>query len=79
MLPIKIASSNPVVVDDASRLVIDTALAELGESAEQVSRAIGLPSGYLRSYLERGMPRTLPNRVRRRLATYIGVPDHALA
>lgn len=77
MRQIKLASSLPAV-DDAPRSVVDVALAELGESAEQVSRAIGMPSAYLRVYLERGLPRTLPNWVRRRLAAYLGVPEHAL-
>lgn len=77
MRQIRLASSL-ATVDDAPRGVLDMALAELGESAEQVSRAIGLPSAYLRVYLERGLPRTLPTWVRRRLATYLGVPEHAL-
>ncbi len=77
MRQIKLASSL-APVDDAPRSVVDVALAELGESAEQVSRAIGMPSTYLRVYLERGLPRTLPSWVRRRLAAYLGVPEHAL-
>jgi hypothetical protein len=64
--------------DDPARAVLEVALAELGESAEQVSRAIEMPSGYLRTYLEFGVPRALPNRIRRRLAAYLGVPDYAL-
>jgi hypothetical protein len=79
MPPIKLVSSSPALIDDASRAVLDVALSELGESAEQVSLAIEMPKTYLRTYLERGVPRTLPNRIRRRLAAYIGVPDHALA
>lgn len=79
MPTIKLASSSPALIDDPARTVLDTALAELGESAEQVSLAIGLPSSYLRTYRECGVPRSLPSRVRRRLATYLGVPDQALA
>jgi hypothetical protein len=66
------------IIDDPARAVLEVALAELGESAEQVSRAIEMPSGYLRAYLELGVPRALPNRIRRRLAAYLGVPDFVL-
>jgi hypothetical protein len=79
MPPIKLVSSSPALSDDAPRAVLDVALSELGESAEQVSLALEMPKAYLRTYLERGVPRTLPSRIRRRLAAYIGVPDHALA
>jgi hypothetical protein len=40
MPPITLASSNPALEDDAPRVVVETALAELGESAEHVSLAI---------------------------------------
>lgn len=66
------------IMDDPARAVLEVALAELGESAEQVSLAIKMSSSYLRTYLENGVPRALPNRVRRRLAAYLGVPDFAL-
>jgi hypothetical protein len=78
MPPIKLASNSPAPIDDAPRTVLEIGLSELGESAEQVSLAIDMPSAYLRTYLERGMPRVLPAWVRRRLAAYFGVPDHAL-
>jgi hypothetical protein len=79
MPPIKLASSSLALIDDAPRGLVEMALCELGESAEQVSLAIEVPRTYLRTYLERGMPRALPSRIRRRLAAYLGVPDHALA
>jgi hypothetical protein len=66
------------IIDDPARAVLEVALAELGESAEQVSLAIEMPSSYLRTYLDYGVPRALPNRLRRRLASYLGVPDYAL-
>jgi hypothetical protein len=66
------------ISDDPARAVLEVALAELGESAEQVSRAIEMPSGYLRTYLEFGVPRALPNRIRRRLAAHLGIPDYVL-
>jgi hypothetical protein len=78
MPPSKLAKSTLVLADDAARAVLETALGELGESAEQVSAAIEMPRSYLRNYLERGIPPALPSRVRRRLAAYLGVPDHAM-
>jgi hypothetical protein len=66
------------IIDHPARAVLEVALAELGESAEHVSLAIEMPSSYLRTYLEYGVPRALPNRIRRRLAAYLGVPDYAL-
>jgi hypothetical protein len=78
MPPIKLASSNSAPVNEAPRAVLESALSELGESAEHVSLAIDLPSAYLRTYLERGLPRALPGWIRRRLAAYLGVPDQVL-
>lgn len=80
MPPINLASSSsPAAIDEAPRAVLEIALEELGESAEQVSLAIDMPSTYLRGYLDRGVPRALPGGIRRRLAAYLGVPDHALS
>jgi len=78
MPPGKLASNSPAFTEDAARAVLEIALDELGESAEQVSLAIEMPSAYLRTYLEHGVPRALPNRIRRRLAAHLGVPDYAL-
>jgi hypothetical protein len=75
----KLAISSPVAADDPARTVLETALAELGESAEQASLAIAMPRSYLRAFLELGVPRMLPSRVRRRLAAHLGVPDFALS
>ena len=72
-------ASNYEGIDDPARFVLETALEQLGESAEDVSRAIEMPPTYLRGYLEHGVPQALPNRIRRRLAAYLGVPDYALA
>lgn len=66
------------VHDDTPRRVIQVALSDLEEPAETVSAAIGLPRTYLRLYLEHRLPRALPARVRRRLASYLGVPESAL-
>lgn len=75
----KLASNSPAVADEVARAALETALEELGESAEQVSVAIEMPRAYLRSFLELGVPRALPARVRRRLAAYLGIPDYALS
>jgi hypothetical protein len=77
-MPSSKLASSPAVTDEAARAVIETALEELGQSAEQASLAIDLPRAYLRGFLELGVPRALPNRIRRRLAAYLGVPDFAL-
>ncbi len=77
MAQIRLASSL-TAQDDVARGVVHVALAELGETTDDVSAAIGMPRAYLATYLERGRPRTLPAWVRRRLAAYLGVPDHAL-
>lgn len=63
--------------DDAAREALRTALEELGEAAEQVSIAIGMPETYLRDFLDLGTPRTLPNDVRR-LAAHLGIPEFPL-
>jgi len=74
----RLAHNGPAPIDNAPRTVLETCLSELGESPEHVSLAIDMPSTYLRTYLERGVPRVLPSRIRRRLAAHLGVPDHAL-
>jgi hypothetical protein len=74
---INLATTN-TAPDDACRAVIEVGLAELGAGPEQVSLELGLAPGYLRTFMEWGLPRALPNRIRRRLAAYLGVPDHAL-
>jgi hypothetical protein len=74
---LNLATKNSVP-EDTRRDLIDVALGELGEAPEQVSIELGLVAGYLRTFLERGWPRTLPSRVRRRLAAYLGVPEQAL-
>ena len=78
MAPIKFAHNTPAPLDNAPRTVLEICLSELGESPEDVSLAIDMPSTFLRIYLERGVPRVLPSRIRRRLAAHLGVPEHAL-
>jgi hypothetical protein len=74
---IRLAARNSAP-DDVCRGVLDVALAELGAAPEQVSLELGLAASYLRLFMEYGMPRVLPGNVRRRLAAYLGVPEHAL-
>jgi hypothetical protein len=71
-------ASTAAAIDDPARGVVSMALLTIGESAEEVSIAIGAPRNFLRSYLERGWPRTLPPRLRRKLAAHIGIAEHAL-
>lgn len=78
LLNLKSVSGGLTVHEDTPRRVIETALNELQEPVEAVSAAIGLPRSYLRLYLENRLPRALPARVRRRLASYLGVPESAL-
>lgn len=78
MAPIKLAHKTPAPLDNAPRTVLEICLSELGESPEDVSLAIDMPSTFLRTYLERGVPRVLPSRIRRSLAAHLGVPAHAL-
>ncbi|HYM33151.1 MAG TPA: hypothetical protein VEU47_17765 [Candidatus Cybelea sp.] len=75
---IKLVVHSPNVPDESPRDVIDCALQTLGEPAERVSLAVGLPRNYLRLYLQNRLPRILPVHVRRRLADYLGVPETAL-
>ncbi len=78
MIPSKRASSRPDADKTAQRATLEIALEDLGETPEQVSIAIEMPLSYLRIYLEHGVPQSLPNRVRRRLASHLGVPDFVL-
>jgi hypothetical protein len=77
MTKISLAVRNPAP-DAPCRGVLDVALAELGTTPERVSLELGLPASYLRTFMERGLPRVLPSVVRRRLAAYLGVPEHTL-
>lgn len=63
---------------DSARDLVRTGLAELGESAERVSRAIGAEPDFLRRYLAADKPGALPAPLRRRLADYLGLPEQAL-
>jgi hypothetical protein len=63
---------------DARCGAIEIALAELGVAPEKVSRDLGLAPGYLGTFLATGCSAGLPGQLRRRLAAYLGVPDHAL-
>jgi|HubBroStandDraft_1064217.scaffolds.fasta_scaffold181557_1 hypothetical protein len=77
MTKISLAVRNSTL-DARCRGVLDVALAELGTTPERVSLEIGLAADYLRTFMERGLPRVLPSSVRRRLAAYLGVPEYAL-
>ena len=64
--------------DDTARQAIRLALAELGQPVEHFALAVGASPSYLRRYLDRGMPETLPAEIRRRLCVHLGLPEQAL-
>lgn len=45
---------------------------------KQASRAIGMNDAYLQQFLERGTPRELPERVRHKLADFLGISQDKL-
>ena len=45
---------------------------------KQASRAIGMNDAYLQQFLERGTPRELPERVRYKLADFLGISQDKL-
>lgn len=49
-----------------------------GVSLAALSRLIGRNDAYLQQFVHRGSPRQLPERERRLLADYLGVPEHEL-
>lgn len=59
---------------DRIREAVCTAVAELGENFDDISERIGIDRGYLRRFVENGVPRQLPLDVRRRLAAELGLP-----
>lgn len=74
-ISLAVRNSSP---DRPCRSVLDVALAELGTTPERVSLELGLAASYLRTFMERGLPRALPSSIRRRLAGHLGIPEHAL-
>ena len=59
---------------DRIREAVCTAAADLGENFDDISERIGIDRGYLRRFVEHGVPRQLPMDVRRRLAAELGMP-----
>jgi len=60
------------------RAVLMTLVAERGESLAALSRLIGRNAAYLQQFVQRGSPRALNERDRRRLAAYLGIDEARL-
>jgi lambda repressor-like predicted transcriptional regulator len=63
---------------DAPRALIVSVVEQRGLNLAHLSRSIGKAHSYLQQYLRRGIPRTLPEDVRERLACVLGVSPEAL-
>lgn len=63
---------------DDIRRVIEARLLELRLEAVQVSQELGFNRGYLHDYLRKGTPRKMPNDVKMRLASRLGMEPHKL-
>jgi hypothetical protein len=59
---------------DRIREAVCAAIADLGENFDDISERIGIDRGYLRRFVDHGVPRQLPMDVRRRLAAELGLP-----
>ncbi len=66
-----------VSVMDRARKTIEQAMAD-GVELSSLSKAIGKNHAYLQQFMKRGIPRKLPEDVRRLLAKKINVPESAL-
>lgn len=60
------------------RELIQAKIEEKRVSLASVSRAIGKNHAYLQQYLERGIPKRLPEEVRSALARYLGISESVL-
>lgn len=69
----------PMATDlDAPRALLVSLVEQRDLNLANLSRAIGKAHSYLQQYLRRGIPRTLPEDVRERLASVLGVSPEAL-
>jgi SOS-response transcriptional repressor LexA len=65
-------------MSDESRVTLERLCNERGETLAGLSRLLGRNDAYMQQYLRKGTPRRLPERERRTLARYFGVPDSLL-
>lgn len=63
--------------DPVRELIVRTA-AERGETLASLSRQVGKNHAYLQQFVQRGVPKALPEGVRRKLAGLLGVDELAL-
>lgn len=66
-------------VADPIRDLIRSLLRDRQKTAKEVSLAIGANHAYLQQFLERGVPRELPERRRKAIADYFGIEQKNLA
>ena len=65
-------------MEQSPRTMLDTLVAERGESLAALSRMLGRNDAYLQQFVRRGTPRRLDERDRRLLAAYLGTDEVAL-
>lgn len=73
------AAQMDAAVTDSVRDLVRARLRELGKTAKEASLAIGANHAYLQQYLERGIPRELPERKRIALADFLNVEQNRLS
>lgn len=63
---------------DAVRKLVERLITDRGLNPAELSRRLGKNHAYVQQYLKRGVPRTLPEEVRSRLAELLGVDEQLL-
>lgn len=63
---------------DAPRALLVSLVEQQNLNLATLSRSVGKSHSYFQQYLRRGIPRTLPEDVREKLATLLNVPAEAL-
>ncbi|HYC05527.1 MAG TPA: S24 family peptidase [Azospirillaceae bacterium] len=63
---------------DSARQLIAARIDALGLSMAEVSRRIGRNHAYVQQYLERGVPKRLPEDMRHAIARFLDIPEEAL-
>lgn len=63
---------------DNVRKTLDLAITDQGTNYQAVSLAIGMNKTYIQQFIDRGSPRTLPEKVRQRLAKHMGMTEEQL-
>jgi phage repressor protein C with HTH and peptisase S24 domain len=65
--------------DDSVRQLVRSLLKDKGATAKEASLSIGANHAYLQQFLERGIPKQLPESKRHALAAYFGIEQSRLA